>query len=579
MLWLALRQIWPDRSSLTNWLTLLFVIYPIFTLQPISVAYTLHWAMYLVFMLSLFFMLYAVRHERSYILLTVLAVLLEMLHLLCIEYFAGLELSRPIFLWFLFSSLPSRERLKKTLRCSLPYLITLAIYVVYRTSYSTLFGFDRFALLSTVTGFVHAPIAGIGSILQYMFQDFVYIVFSQWDSVLNPATIDLARPSTYLIFGSVLGFAVSAYLVISRSDGIKKDFDLSNLGRQVAGAGVLSIILAILPFWFTGLSIFQKNQLWSERLALSAMPGASMLVTGMIYTLIDRHSYRHLALSILLGLGIGLQVQTARSYQASSDKQQQFYWQLHWRAPALQPNTLVVSDQEILFYMGIYPTAFALNLLYPQVMQPPAASYWFDAGFEHINWEKYIAGEPLSFEKYTEIYTGTVQDVLAITFEPGLDQCLWILRPQYANLRDLTPQAQTWLPVSNVSRIVSAPEAVPPAEIFGKEPEHGWCYYYEKADLAAQLQDWPAIHQLWQEAGAKGLRARNSVELIPFIEAHARLDDWESAKKITIQAQVLPDRSVSVLCDLWRDLGSITPASGERDATVDLVQSQLGCQK
>ncbi len=577
--WLALRQIWPGRDSLTSWLALSFAIYPIFTLQPLSVAYTLHWAMYFVFMLSLFLMLYAIQHAKTYLPLTVLAVLLEVFHLICIEYFSGLELSRPIFLWLLFFNLSGRERFKKALRYSLPFLITLALYAVYRSSYSLLFGFDRFALLAALSGLARSPLSSLATVLQYMLQDFVYIVFSQWYSAIDPKVIDLARGSTYLIFGSVFGFAIAAYFVISRLAAVRKEPDLSGSGRQVAVAGILSVVLAILPFWIAGFSIFQKNLLWSERLALSAMPGASMIVTGAIYALIDRPPYRHLILSLLLGLGIGLQVQTARNYQASWDKQEQFYWQLHWRAPSLQANTLIVSDQEILFYMGIYPTAFAINLLYPQVLEPPAASYWFNAGFEHVNWDKFVAGEPVTFEKYTETFTATTQDVLAITFEPGLDQCLWILRPDYSDIRGLTPEAQTWLTVSNLSRIQSAPEVVPPPEIFGKEPEHTWCYYYEKADLAGQFKQWDRIVQLWQEAGQNGVRAKNSIELLPFIRAYGELNDWESARRITLQAEVLPDRSSSILCDLWRELGSTAPPSTQRDQTAAQVEGQLGCQK
>ena len=579
LFWLSLREIWPGQKSLTNWLALLFVIYPIFSLQPLSVAYTLHWAMYFVFMLSLFLILYANRHKNIHLPLTIVAVLLEVFHLISIEYFSGLELSVPIFLWLLFSDLTLRDRLKKTVRTSFPYLVVLALYVVYRSSYGTLFGYDRFALLPTLTGLIHSPLSSMAGILQYMLQDFIYIVFSPWYSAIDPTIIDLSRASTYLIFGSILGFAVAAYFVVSRLEPRNNEPGLSGPGKQIAVAGIFSVILAILPFWVTGLSIFQKNQLWSDRLALSAMPGASMMVTGSVYALIDKRIYRNLVMSVLLGLAISFPVQTARSFQASWDKQQQFYWQLHWRAPSLQPNTLIVSDQEILFYMGIYPTAFAINMLYPQVEQWPTASYWFNAGTEHLNWDEFSSGQPVTFEKYTEKFTATKQDVVAITFEPGQNQCLWILRPAYADIRGLSAQAQNWLTVSNLSRLQPAPESTPPPEIFGPEPTHTWCFYYEKADLASQFQEWEKIIQLGKDANQKGLRAGNSIELMPFIEAYARSNDWESARKLTTQAQVLPDRSSSILCDLWRELSSTTPASVKGEQTVAAVEDQLGCHK
>ncbi len=578
LFWLAMRQIWPGRNGLATWLALLFAIYPIFSLQPLSVAYTLHWTTYLLFMLSLFLMLYAARHPRYFLPLTIVAVLLEVFHLICIEYFSGLELSRPIFLWLLFSNLPGRERWKKTLLTSLPYLLTLGLYAVYRSAYGTLYGFDRFGLLTTLSGLVHSPLSGMAHILQYMVQDFIYVVFSQWFAAIDPQAFDLTRGSTYLIFGSVIAFGVAAYFVVTRLKPDPEESHLSQLGKQISVAGFLSVILALLPFWVTGLSIFQKNQLWSDRLALAAMPGASMIVTGAVTLLVERPRYRNVVLSVLVGLGLSLPIQTARSYQASWDKQQQFYWQLHWRAPSLQPGTLIVTDQEILFFMGIYPTAFAINVLYPQVEPWPAASYWFDAGMEQVSWDSFSAGEPATFVKYTETFSATNQNVLAIAFDPGFDQCLRVLRPEYADLRDMSSIAKSWLAVSNAGRIKAAPEETPPPAIFGQEPARGWCYYYEKADLARQYQQWDQVVQLWKQAGQAGVRPRNSIELLPFIEAYARTGDWATAKKLTSQGNTLPDRSASVLCDVWRELGSTAAASSARDQTVTAVKAQLGCQ-
>ena len=482
--WLSMRQIWPGRNGLTTWLALFFAIYPVFMLQPLSVAYTLHWVMYLVFMASLFLMLYAIRHPKAYLAATIVAVLFQATQLAFIEYFSGLELSRLIFLWFVFSNLPARERIGKTLRYSLPYLITLILYVIYRSSFSVLFGYDRFAIFSTLAGLAQSPITGLTALLQSMFQDIVYILVTPWYSAVDPSLIDLSRPLTYLIFASVLGFAVLTYYVISRLEKTLGERDVPGLGRQIAVAGLVSLILAILPFWLAGFSIFQKNLLWSDRLALAAMVGASMIVTGGIYTIIEKSFTRNLVLSLLLGLGIGLHVQNARSYQSSWDKQEQFYWQLYWRAPSLQPNTMIVADQEILYFMGIYPTAFAINMLYPQVTTPPVASYWFNAGYEHINWLTFNAGEPATFEKYATTFTANNKNILSITFEPGQGQCLWVLRPEYADVQGLTSPAYDWMSISNPSRIEPDSQYLPPPDIFGNEPDHGWCYFYEKADLA-----------------------------------------------------------------------------------------------
>jgi hypothetical protein len=577
--WLCMRQVLPSQRGLTAWLCVLFVIYPVFTLQPLAVAYTLHWVMYLVFMLSLLAMLAAIRSGRGFVPLTVLALILEATHLAYIEYFAGLELCRPIFLWLMFSGEPPGDHWKKALKHAAPYLAVLALFVIYRSSWAAIFGYDRFTPLATLVDLMRSPLAGLAGIGQSVLQDLIYILVSQWYAALDPAIIDFTRPSTFLILGSIVVFAALAYLVFARIPHAHAETDSGRTGTGIAVAGLVCVVLAMLPFWLTGFSIYQKNQLWSERLALAAMPGAAMLLAGTVYALADRDRQRFLILGTLFGLGVGMQAQIARNFQASWDKQEDFYWQLHWRAPALKPGTMIVSDQEILFYMGIYPTAFALNMLYPQTTPPPEATYWFNAGFEHVNFDRFASGQPGSFEKYATTFTAFARNVVAITFEPGNDQCLWVLGPQLANARALSPTASTWLAVSNPSQIEASPETAPPAQIFGTEPPHAWCYYYESAALAGQYGDWPAVGRLWAEAQSRGLRSSNAIEMLPFISALARLDRWDEARTLTAEAQTLPDRSTSVLCDLWRDLGATAPPSSQRDQTVAAVENDLGCQK
>ncbi len=579
MFWFSVRQLWPEHTILTAWIALLFAIYPIFTLQPISVAYTLHWTMYLMIMLSMFLMLYAVRHQKFYWQITLLAVLLQVGHLLLIEYFSGLELSRLIFLWFLFPGLAFWDRIKKVLRYALPYLVILLLYVIYRSSYGAIFGYDRFKLLTFIPSLAVSPLAHLSQLFQFMFQDFLYIVFSPWSSAIDPSLIDFSRLSTYVIVGSIIIFAILAYVLVSHIKGYDKGNEPQHLTSNIMFGGILSVILATLPFWLLGLSIYQKNRFWSDRLALAAMVGASLTIVGIIYTLITHPPYRNLVLSILLGLGVSLQVQTARNYQGSSDKQNQFYWQLYWRVPALKANTLIVADQEVLYFMGPYPTAYAINLLYPQITNPPEASYWFNPGSKDINWQAFRSGQPASLNKYATTFSAHVQNVLAINFNYEEDECLHVLRPDYSTAIGLTPESYKWMSVSNLSLIEPTSKSVPPPDIFGKEPAHTWCYFYEKADLADQYHNWHQVVSLWQQAEQKGVFARNGFELLPFIRAYAMLNDWQTAQKITIRASTLPDQQLPMLCMLWKDLDSSGKATPTRGQAFSAVMSRLKCQK
>ncbi|HNK64645.1 MAG TPA: hypothetical protein PLE14_11350, partial [Anaerolineales bacterium] len=78
---------------------------------------------------------------------------------------------------------------------------------------------------------------------------------------------------------------------------------------------------------------------------------------------------------------------------------------------------------------------------------------------------------------------------------------------------------------------------IPPASVFGAEPEHGWCYYYQKADLARQRGEWDAIPGLLDEALEKGTYPNDGLEWMPFLQAYAvqgNLDEMREMTKVLV---------------------------------------------
>ena len=584
--WYAVRLVWPGLTGMATWLALIFAVYPAYPLQSLSVAYSLHWVMYLVFMLSVVLMLKAARDPKRYFLYTGLALILQLFQLLMIEYYSGLEFIRLILLWFIFSEIAYSKRWKQVLKQWLPYLLVLGIYAAYRMSYHTIYGYDRFTS-NLLNSLIHTPLTGIPFFIQTILQDSSFVLISPWIPTVDPALIDFSRTSTFIILAIIIAFGLLGFFVVSRLEKQKQE-ETFPAARQIILTGALTMFFGLLPPWMADMFLFSKNPLWSGRLALGAILGASMLLTGLVYMLIDRPVYRHLVLSLLLGLAVGFQAQTARDFQTSWDKQLQFYWQMSWRAPGLQPNTMVVADSEILPYMGYYPTAFALNVLYgPPVAAAGAANtalrtttvplYWFNNGSEHMDWTKFQQGQPVEIARYSSVFTATNQSVLSITFEPQQGQCLWVLRPAYSEVRSFSDEAYRWMTVSNL-KLISTQAAAPPQAVFGSEPRHTWCYYYEKADLASQQNDWQTIIALWKEAKDKGFHPGASLELIPFIQAEAMTGDWGSARELTNTADVLPPVEKSLLCSLWKDIETGTPSSGQREQVLLQVKQKLGCQ-
>ena len=62
--------------------------------------------------------------------------------------------------------------------------------------------------------------------------------------------------------------------------------------------------------------------------------------------------------------------------------------------------------------------------------------------------------------------------------------------------------------ISNEQNLVSSPghPVTLDKNLIGPEPAHGWCYYFEKTDLALQNQDYTTIQKNYQAVTAKNLK-------------------------------------------------------------------------
>jgi hypothetical protein len=86
---------------------------------------------------------------------------------------------------------------------------------------------------------------------------------------------------------------------------------------------------------------------------------------------------------------------------------------------------------------------------------------------------------------------------------------------------------------SNVDLITtSGQQATPLAEVFGSEPPHNWCYFYQKMDLSRQMNDWKLTVDLAKQARSLGVEPADVSEWLPALEAYVYLNDMEHAKQI-----------------------------------------------
>ena len=161
-------------------------------------------------------------------------------------------------------------------------------------------------------------------------------------------------------------------------------------------------------------------------------------------------------------------------------------------------------------------------------------------------------GMPLSAMKWYSEYEADSRNSLVINWATGNAHCLWMLssNDRYNPLLDTNTRLA--LPASNLDRIVDADNSVMQNPLaFGGEEGHGWCYYYETADLARQFQRWDKVIELYEEAKNLNLDPGNGIELMPFIEGYAHMGDLDKAMQLTIDAKSRNEDMRNFLCDNW----------------------------
>jgi hypothetical protein len=583
MMWTGLRNLWPGRTREVTWMAILFVVYPIFDQQTVSVAYSQHWLCFLLYFLSIWLMIKAIKSDRWYWPLTAGALLLQATHLLTMEYFLGLEILRPFFIWVLLDvSEKFSLRLRKTFVQWLPYLFVTVAYIIWRMFFIRLAGEDpnSMRLLNQLLSFEPG---GFATLFQFFLQDFTYMFAGSWLKTVSPDQVDISRLYNVL---ALLVSVITALLVGVYLGRLKNDDDAyavqgqSTWIIQALIIGFVAAILGIVPAWMTGKQLVVG--LYGGRLGMASMFGMSILFVAILEWFSSKPIPKIVFLAVLVGLAINFHFHVTDEYRHSWERQRQFYWQLFWRAPYIKPDTAIISDGEMFLYVGGYSTATAINLLYPEPENSGNMPYWFfSMGRELYKYiPQMIEGMPLQDSLRTFRFTGNSRDSLVVFYAPEWGRCTQVLTAMDADDAELPSITRRVLSISDVGRITATGPIdgwTPPESIFGPEPPHDWCYYYEKASLAAQYKDWAQVVTLGKDVDAQGYRPDFAREWLPFIEAYARTGDWEQAQKLSIDAYRVDLKVRNPFCSLWNALASDGEDSVAFTKALTRVKERLKC--
>ncbi len=133
MLWL-LQSVWQVRKRTGLAASVLFVVFPSFSQQYIAIMWSHLFVLLAVFFCSLTWMVLSVRQPSRRILFLLISLVASAISLFTSEYYFGLELLRPIFLWIILSDqFPQiKTRIKQIVIYWLPYLLLVGVYLFWR---------------------------------------------------------------------------------------------------------------------------------------------------------------------------------------------------------------------------------------------------------------------------------------------------------------------------------------------------------------------------------------------------------------------------------------------------------------
>jgi hypothetical protein len=575
----SLRKIWPNAKLQVTLASLFFVVFPGYNQQWVALTHVNQEMISLLcYLLSLGFMVKAVRSQPASLKYSLIALLLTFVGLYPTEYFFGLELLRPFILWFVLREKFSVQRtsITKTMRAWFPYLLlwisnAVFLYLYHNSPYYNSYGLNivSFSGSSFITFFIKT--------VEDFVQTIVTTGYSAWANTISLLTKPLSQSTTWMTLGLIaVSFAIT-YFVVSKTEENHNTSPSSNsFAWQAILLGLIGILAGRIPSWLAGLPL-QIEFSW-DRFMISMMLGGSLFIIGLVDFFIQQKNRKVFVACMLIAFAVGWQFMKANSFRREWDNQRQLFWQLSWRIPALKPGTLITTDELPLTYVTDQSLTAPLNWIYSPQIKPYDLPFMFAYTKARIGSEMLPGlkpGLPISSKFRTMNYTSNTDNIVVIYQEyPG---CVRIMDPAYSNKVTL-PGANYMLldaiPLSNLDQIITdAPQPALPQSLFGKEPQHSWCYYFEKAELARQTGQWKEVVSLGDEAYQNGFSASLPVENLVFIEAYAQNACLYDAIQLTQKVASDKPDLLPALCDLWKRVQINQP----EQAQVKDYLAQLHC--
>jgi hypothetical protein len=530
-----LRLIWPNQKYMTTLMTVLFIVYPGFLSQPNANTKQNQLYGFGTALLSIALMLQALKTNRRgwKIFCSLFSYLLTANYLFIYEYMIGFEGTRLILLGYVlyqegFKDIRSLAR--EIVKRAWPYWLVTAGFLYWR-----IFIFEGSRNATDVSGLAGSYLGNF----RYMSirlvietaKDFLDTSVFAW--FVEPYQLFSLAPYSnlglaVLIAGIVVAMVLFYMFLFKKWWGAKYSEETPRLMKDFIWMGALIILCAVAPVILSDRQVDLYDPYKSY--GLHPIPGVVLLVAGILFMF--QPNFRRLILIALVGISVSTQILNADYWADYWNVQRGMWWQMTWRAPDIQADTLVMA-----YISGgynpqqDYEVWGPLNLIYnPNPAKAPAIqAEVLNSDTSYSILEKEVRNNHVRDIRLHRDFN----NVLLLSM-PSSVSCMHVIDgqlPVYSAGESLLVEKVG--AYSHIDRIISTGTApVPPRSIFGNEPAHDWCYYYQKASLARQSGKWKEIGKLYDEVRKLNLDTDDKSELIPFFEGLVNSGRYEDAKAL-----------------------------------------------
>ena len=562
--WL-LQMLWPRRRTETLIAALLFLLYPGFLSQINGIDYQSQMVSLAAAMLSIALSVKAVLTQNPAVkgIAFFLATLLGWFYLGLVEYFLGLEVLRFASLFLLAGrNQPAwKDRFFAGLRNSLSGLIIPAVFLIWRLFF---FESERGAtdIGSQLALFKELPLATSIWWLARLVSNTFNVIFLAWGTPLYQFISFFSRLRDLFIAAAVVGISILLLFWLVKpfaqepdSEPEPGDWRLEALliGLMTAFAGLVPVILVNRQADFGDFS----------RYTLASSAGSALVLVSILFFLSSR-VVRWGMLSLLVTVAVF--THHANSIRAANETKslRAFWWQVSWRIPQFKMNTTLVANYPVTTIQEDYFVWGPANLIYypkgiagDQIRVPVSA-----AVLNRDSQLKILVEAPAENDNRRSIRSSIDYRNILILSMPSQGSCVQVINGDTPELSLFEEdRVMVVAPFSDPDLIdLDSADHVPPSIVFGPEPPHEWCYYYERADLARQRDDWEEVVRLGDEAMQAELVPQDDIEWMPFLQAYARAGKAERLDRVR---RLMKNSDPFIAQQVCQSLGELPVLSSE----------------